>query len=274
LQPSGYAEFSNIVIRGAIYTGTIYAGSGQIGGININLHDIRSAGYVSGTSGFRINDDGSAEFYNITARGNITATSLNAATGTFSGSLSAATGTYSGVLTAAAINAVNTINLAGNAVTVPIAGSNSGVARTVTSTTSKSTSTTIGAITTDANGAGRVLLQISPAGISSQAQWWIYSYVLAECSVTDSADTLTVVFSIKRTVGATVTTIWTQSTVNGVSSGSTSTRFCHSPIISDVPGAGVTATYTLHIDSSNSSTPTNHAHEIIQFNYVLTESKR
>lgn len=46
--------------------------------------------------------------------------SLSAATGTFAGSLSAATGTFSGSLTATAVNAVNTINLAGNAVTIPV----------------------------------------------------------------------------------------------------------------------------------------------------------
>jgi hypothetical protein len=39
--------------------------------------------------------------------------------GSFSGALSAATGNFSGTLTASAVNAVNTINLAGNAVTVP-----------------------------------------------------------------------------------------------------------------------------------------------------------
>ena len=45
---------------------------------------------------------------------------LNAATGSFAGSLSAATGTFSGTLTASAVDAVNTINIAGNAVTVPV----------------------------------------------------------------------------------------------------------------------------------------------------------
>jgi hypothetical protein len=44
---------------------------------------------------------------------------LSAATGSFAGSLSAASGTFSGTLTANAINAVNTINIAGNAVTIP-----------------------------------------------------------------------------------------------------------------------------------------------------------
>lgn len=48
---------------------------------------------------------------------------LNAATGTFAGSLSAATGTFAGTLSADAVNAVNTINIAGNAVTIPVAAS-------------------------------------------------------------------------------------------------------------------------------------------------------
>lgn len=97
LQPTGFAEFSNAVIRGATYTGTIFAGAGQIGGITISAADLRSTNYVPGTSGFRINADGSAEFYNVTARGNITANSLNAATGTFTGSLVAVGGTFGNV---------------------------------------------------------------------------------------------------------------------------------------------------------------------------------
>lgn len=51
---------------------------------------------------------------------------LSAAIGTFAGSLSAATGTFSGSLTASAVNAVNTINLAGNAVTIPVSAYNAG----------------------------------------------------------------------------------------------------------------------------------------------------
>ncbi len=105
---SGAAEFSNGVFRGTIFasggvfsgtlsaatgvfSGTIYAGAGSIGGITISTADLRSTGYVPGTSGFRVNNDGSAEFYNLTARGNITANSLNAATGTL-GSLTIASG--------------------------------------------------------------------------------------------------------------------------------------------------------------------------------------
>ena len=83
LRPDGYAELSNVVIRGATYTGTIYAGSGRIGNFVINADDIRSSNYSAGVGGLRLNSDGSAEIYNLTARGNITANSLNAATGSF-----------------------------------------------------------------------------------------------------------------------------------------------------------------------------------------------
>ena len=58
---------------------------------------------------------GLATFNNVTVRGTVYATA-----GEFGGSLQAASGTFSGLLTAQAINAVDTINIAGNAVTVPI----------------------------------------------------------------------------------------------------------------------------------------------------------
>jgi|GEM_PF-261815 len=54
-----------------------------------------------------IRADGGASFTNVLVRGDVQATSLNAATGTFSG-----------VLTADAVNAISTINIRGEAVTV------------------------------------------------------------------------------------------------------------------------------------------------------------
>ncbi|MDD4926927.1 MAG: host specificity factor TipJ family phage tail protein [Methylotenera sp.] len=50
---------------------------------------------------------------------------LSAATGSFAGALSAASGTFAGSLTAGAVNAVDTINLAGQAVTIPVSASSS-----------------------------------------------------------------------------------------------------------------------------------------------------
>jgi hypothetical protein len=53
---------------------------------------------------------------------------------TFAGTLSAATGTFSGSLTANAINAVNTINIAGSAVTIPLAATSTTSGANVTIT--------------------------------------------------------------------------------------------------------------------------------------------
>ena len=85
-------------------------------------------GKKAGATTFSISTTGDATFGGV----------LSGAVGTFAGSLSAATGTFSGSLTASAVNAVNTINIAGNAVTVPVAadwsGSMSGGSMTVVGT--------------------------------------------------------------------------------------------------------------------------------------------
>ena len=62
------------------------------------------------------------KYFQITQDGNIYAPKFSIVNGaaTFSGALSAASGTFSGTLTASAVNAVNTINLAGQAVTIPV----------------------------------------------------------------------------------------------------------------------------------------------------------
>jgi hypothetical protein len=170
VRPDGYAEFSNVVIRG-----TVYASSGAIGGAIIGSSYIQSSGWVSG-SGWRFNNDGtgwvggiymgadfvmSSNFVDLTsgfkwtaagfikAFGNSGDTALDTqATGTQSvlkvgGSVDLkangnitlggmtwdgehldidGSGRFSGVLTASAVNAVNTINIAGNAVTIPMYG--------------------------------------------------------------------------------------------------------------------------------------------------------
>jgi hypothetical protein len=105
------------------------------GNLNWDANGVRTSGYGIGftTKGIvAYNSAGNATFTldgdtgAATFKGDITGASgsfsgsLNAATGTFSGSLSAATGTFSGSLTAQAINAVNTINIANQAVTIPV----------------------------------------------------------------------------------------------------------------------------------------------------------
>lgn len=123
---NGSAEFSNVTIRGATYTGTIFANSGTIGSAEINATDVRSVGFVAGSTGWRLQSGGIFEAYasagarrfnlsasgttpllqipGLTILGNGTATfsgALSAATGSFAGSLSAATGSFAGSLSAA-----------------------------------------------------------------------------------------------------------------------------------------------------------------------------
>lgn len=111
---------------------------------------IQSSTYTAGVTGWQLDKSGSVKAYHssganqfdltatgttpvlkigsaLSILGNGTASyagALSAASGTFAGALTAATGTFSGSLTADAVNAVSTINLADNAVTVPAAKEN------------------------------------------------------------------------------------------------------------------------------------------------------
>lgn len=121
IRGDGTAEFRQAVVRGGVF-----ATYGQIGGININAGAVYTGSY--GGTGFYLGSDGRFSLgsaltwdgTNLNIQGNAKFSGeLVAATGTFKGALSAATGTFSGTLTAQAINAVDTINIAGNAVTIP-----------------------------------------------------------------------------------------------------------------------------------------------------------
>lgn len=137
----GLADFREVVVRGGVF-----ANYGMISGIAIDQDGLRTAPYGVGPgfylgndgrfslgsaltwSGTKLNIQGDATFSGALAaatgtfKGELSAAtgtfkgSLQAASGTFSGALSAATGTFSGSLTAQAVNAVSTINIAGNAV--------------------------------------------------------------------------------------------------------------------------------------------------------------
>ena len=101
-----------IISGGIVYMANAMIANGSIDNAKIG-NIIQSADYVAGSAGWKINKTGQMEMNNATFRG-----ALSAATGSFAGSLSAATGTFSGTLTASAVNAVNTINIAGQAVTI------------------------------------------------------------------------------------------------------------------------------------------------------------
>ena len=82
---------------------------------------IYSSNWDYGVSGWYLDRSGALYANSGEFRG-----ALVGASGTFSGALSAATGTFSGTLTAGAINAVNTINLAGQAITIPVSSYTAG----------------------------------------------------------------------------------------------------------------------------------------------------
>lgn len=68
VQPNGFSEFSNVIVRGAVYattgvfSGTIYAGAGAIGGILIDGGGLYNGGFLPSNAGFRLNSNGTAEF--------------------------------------------------------------------------------------------------------------------------------------------------------------------------------------------------------------------
>lgn len=118
LRPDGVAEFSGVVVRG-----TVYATAGQVGGININGAGLNSGSYSGyiwpssgggfhlGPSGMLLGNYSSGRYLQLTADGNIYAPQFSLVNGQ---------ATFGGKLSAAAIDAVQTINIAGNAVTVPV----------------------------------------------------------------------------------------------------------------------------------------------------------
>ncbi len=127
---NGTPEFNNAIVRGTVYassgsfTGAISASSFRTGSFTGYAWPSGSGvgSYLDG-NGMLFGNPSTGQFLQVTAGGLVNAPGLYIAGGnaSFSGSLVAATGTFAGSLTASAVNAVNTINLAGNSVTVPVA---------------------------------------------------------------------------------------------------------------------------------------------------------
>jgi len=129
---NGTAELSNAIVRGTVYassgsfTGDIYASNGWFrGAVNTGSYqgyawptDGGGGAHLS-ASGLLVGNANLGKYFQITSVGNVYAPKFSIVDGnaTFSGNLSAAGGTFKGTLTADAINAVNTINVAGEAIT-------------------------------------------------------------------------------------------------------------------------------------------------------------
>lgn len=146
-------SFAGETFTGGTFSGSdIQTNTGTIGGVRINTNGLNTGGFsgyawpTSGQSGFHLGPYGllmgnanDGKYFQVTSDGNIYAPgfsvvggnatfsgSLSGATGSFSGTLNAASGSFSGSLTANAINAVNTINITGQAVTIPVSAYTAG----------------------------------------------------------------------------------------------------------------------------------------------------
>lgn len=183
---NGSAEFSGVVVRGTIYAsagqiggstiGSTYIrstnyvlnasgwslnsdGTGQIGGFAVLSTAVQSTNFVTGSTGWRLKSDGNFEANGATFRGNVIGSQFT--TGNFVGYVwppAGGVGSYfgpsglllgnandgryfqvtntgnlyapgfsvvNGVLTISQANVINTLNLAGNAVTIPSSASSS-----------------------------------------------------------------------------------------------------------------------------------------------------
>lgn len=87
-------------------------------------------GFYLGPEGFLIGNANNGKYLQLTSGGDLYAPGFSIVNGaaTFSGALSAASGSFSGTLTATAINAVSTVNIAGNSVTTAMSSTGTGSA--------------------------------------------------------------------------------------------------------------------------------------------------
>jgi len=172
-------------------------------------------GTYLGPGGLLIGNANNGKYLQVTQDGNIYAPGLTIENGsaTFSGALSAASGTFRGTLTADAVNAVNTLNIAGEAVTVPRYGSN--FPFSAVGSTYEKTLITLPSITITT---GAVVVQMSVTGYET----------------TDTALVWYPTFYIRR---------------NGVNIWSKSFIGAFSVSISDIPGGS--AVYSLYMTATN-----------------------
>lgn len=270
IEADGSAEFNNITARGAIY-----ASSGSFGGVAIGgALTMNTGGHIKGGqtayatgTGFFLGYSGAA--YKFSIGSSTDYLRWDGSNLSISGDLVGASGTFSGTLTAA--NIVTTANLVGGAATAIVTGTFSGTGRSTTSVTSRTTTRTLGTITTTAGGDGRVVLLCSPTDTSSVPVWENYN-LQAEASLSGNNYPQTITLNVKRNG----TVIYTQTTNDTPAFGNTFTRFFYLSMLRDSPGAGVTATYSLEIVTTSSATPgaTNHAHEVLAGSVVFLELKR
>jgi hypothetical protein len=128
INKAGSCEFNQITVRGTVTASAISASSFRTGGFTGYAWPPsgQNGVYIDG-SGILVGNAADGKYLQLTYDGQIYAPQFSIVNGnaTFYGALSAASGSFSGSLTASAVNAVNTINISGEAVTLPRAASGS-----------------------------------------------------------------------------------------------------------------------------------------------------
>lgn len=171
----------------------------------------------------------------------------------------------------ATLDQTNTPQIVANAVMNVVSGASVGTSgRTGVSATSRTTTVTIGAITSSATGSNRVILWLGPYanGVLSANNFYI-----AEATVSmpgGGGETITISFKVKRNG----TTVYTNSVTFVRSGSSVDTRLDKCTLVYDVVPPSTVCTYTYEIFTSTSGAALNNIHEVVGFNYVLMESKR
>jgi hypothetical protein len=241
----------------------VLAGAGglAVGTLEWNSSGVRTSGYGVGFSANGLaayNSAGTPTFALNGATGDATfAGELSAASGTFSGTLDAVDGTFSGTLTADAINAVNTINIAGNSVTVPVGGF---IAGTVLSTSAVYIHDIV-THTPAATSSGSILLFLSKT--SSVTSFGVSDAWIASILKATGGNTATIY--LDRVQAGAVTPIRELSAV-----GSVTGVDAFWTLVYDVVTPGVAVTYRLRTTRSGAA----YTIVIPNINYALLEAKR
>lgn len=253
-------------VRGGAFLGyawpAAYAGGGYYLGAGGLLLGNRNTYEAGGTSGF----------FQVTADGNVYAPNFQIVNGSVlisgSGTLTAptiiggtilgTTGTFSGTLTALAIDAVDTINIKGDALTVPLGLSVTEQIVTNNFTRNLTTTKVIGTVSTVANGKGQIALWVQGGcGGTVTFRTGNPCTAVATCSLLKNG----------------VPLVEASDTGSLTSAGDRAEQLSPTFLILDTVTPGTSVTYSLRVTTS-STDDANHTCSIFESKAVMVEFKR
>lgn len=161
------------ITAGDLYAVTIHGGAGYPTNAYAFPTGSVNGGFHLSASGLLIGNANANRYFEVDANGDVNAPGFSIVGGnaTFAGSLGAAVGTFAGTLTAAAINAVDTINIAGSAITANVFASGSGASLAASGTVHAAS----GVIVMPASNSGVIV--IANVSMSSSSNTGMYYHV-------------------------------------------------------------------------------------------------